>query len=874
MDIRSLSKYEQGPDDSPEPDLGCRAYLREFAFLLRNKEEPAHIGKNLEIHYRWNWDEVNIRLINSFQTEGGSLPNLVKLAQGQIGLISRNPRIIDNLCEPCRLVSKLVSDASNIVGEAGAHRSYVEPARQQISQGYAFFKVMSAALESIIQKHVTFLNHESAVVLIESLTTILRNSVAFEYSSTRELVEAKQQEHPDLSRHLLPEALSIEWKFGILTKLIKSAQMQLRVVGVTSMCNDLLRLFNTYKGRDPMQSPPLLYFAEFIIENKIIEYLVGIGSHPEIINESYNILGFLIVTGTYGAPQATAIWQTVSTSQDPRVVEAIVRTLKKCLNLQDYEGLLGLCQKMNTLPIEAFSVVMRDFCQTLFQHFVLKADTENRNVDPAAYDLCIRLIRKSSTITPELPNGYPDIQSFAANQFQYLIKEGKPDRETRGGIHQDCIRDISASSITAPGSICVIYSLLCLDSSNELHTLTTEYKLTELVVQELISTILELGQIFPSVTHSPASNARRDLLLMIITREPETISSDLGNQLWNLLVGRESASDLERVTSWQILNKAMKQSSRKNAFIDACLKIHFPTLPPSCFTVGALEFARGAIWAWLEEIRTRFVTEDLSFESPELEQLWRMILTAPTKTIDAQAINLLVEVYVDNALILSIPRAKARSIHSALVGRCLSQLATAATKLKSFNNDAIPSGEDDGMIIVASESEFQEQEVIFARSLAVLREFLTAYQSKSQFATPKSRSPIAVSSSIVEGPPLVVKYQSFDGNTNTEIKSLTLGADNTAASLLASLGEATGFKSYKVYFGGKEFDLEEMDVCKSLKDLNLNSLVLVQKRIADENATSDKTPLDLEIVKHFDDLWGYLDMHEKVAREVSVNSRI
>jgi ubiquitin carboxyl-terminal hydrolase 34 len=119
---------------------------------------------------------------------------------------------------------------------------------------------------------------------------------------------------------------------------------------------------------------------------------------------------------------------------------------------------------------------------------------------------------------------------------------------------------------------------------------------------------------------------------------------------------------------------------------------------------------------------------------------------------------------------------------------------------------------------------------------------------------------------------LTVKYQSFDGNVHTEVKSLTIGKLNTAAALFASLQKVTGFKNYKVYCGGKEFDPDEFEVCKSLDDLNLNGLVLIQRREDLDglpgHLNGTKPTLESEIMKHFNDLWSYLSMHEKVAQEV------
>jgi ubiquitin carboxyl-terminal hydrolase 34 len=313
----------------------------------------------------------------------------------------------------------------------------------------------------------------------------------------------------------------------------------------------------------------------------------------------------------------------------------------------------------------------------------------------------------------------------------------------------------------------------------------------------------------------------------------------------------------------------VKKSAPNNVFIASCFRDYLPKLPPDCFTIGALDFAREAISSWLEQVRHDFVEEVRTFESPALEQLWRMIVTAPPNTIDAPAINILVEVYLESQLIMSMPRTKARSIHLTLVDRCLKELAAAATKLKTFNGSNA-NLDDEAMVLVASEEEFSEQEKIFARSLAVLREFLKAYQLKPRFASPKSKkSPIGIAQSSVKGEPLTVKYQSFDGDTHTEVKSLTLGKLNNATSLIASLQKATGFTNYKVYYGGKLFDPDESNISKSLDDLNLNGLFLVQRREdAEGHSQVNKSSLELDITKHFDELWGYLAMHEKVAQEV------
>ncbi|KAN0095287.1 ubiquitin C-terminal hydrolase-like protein [Hyaloscypha variabilis] len=865
MDARTLD-YHKWDNNDQEPDLGSRVYICAFSFLLR-KEEHSHIGRNLEAHYQWNWDDDAALMSDSFQTEGGSILNLTKLVRGQLRLMSRNPKLVDAFTDPCRLACKIFVDAAANYEDGNQHPQVKEAAWQKISQGYDFYTAMSVGLETIIEKHVTFLSPDAATTHLYNLPLMLKIAIHMDIPAVHELLESKRRQHTMLIRKQFETVISREWKFTILKKLITSAQMQLRVVGVTTMCSDLLELYQRNKGQDPTTSPMLLYFAEFVLANELVDYIVGIGSHPEIINESNNILGFLIVTKTYKSPQTDKIWQTVMTSQDPRVVEAILRMVMRCLNLYDCRSLLYICKKVCDVPIESFTVPMREFSQNLFKDLVLKIADAGQYLAAPPYDLCVRLIRESSIISAECPMGYPEIQAFAAGRLRELLQYG-PSPEARTAIYLSCLEDISSRSSTAPGSICVINGLIR-QNILDLRRLCNEHGLTQLVIEELESAVA--ADRHSTARNSPASNARRELLMALIIHEPATINPDLGKRLWDVLVGSASKSALERNSSWLILNSATKKSSIKNVFLASCYREYLPKLPPSCFTTGTLDFAREAIFAWLDEVRLDFVAEDRTFDSHALEQLWRMILTAPPNTIDAAAISILVEVYVDNSLILTMPRAKARSIHLALVDRCLDQLKTAASKLKTFS-DGASSGSDEGMVIVASEDQFQEQEKIFARSLAVLREFLRAYQSKPQFATPKPRSTTTVTTTDVEGEPLTVKYQSFDGNTHTEVKSLTLGKLNTAAALFASLQKATGFKNYKVYCGGKEFDPDEVEVCKSLDDLNLNGLVLIQRREDSDGfpgyVNGVKPTLESEIMKHFDDLWGYLSMHEKVAQEI------
>lgn len=878
MDAYILALHNQKSTNDGIPDLGSRPYLCALNFILREEEgAPTHIGTNLNRYYEWEWHRDILAMTDNFQAEGGDVATLTRVVDGKLKLISTEPKIIEDLTDPCKIIVKLVVEAASApLGSVLMQPCTVDDLGRKIKDGHKFFTIMSAGLANIIEKHLTFLSIDAASAHLYGLTKLCEYILSQKNPISVKIFANQPPALRVLAEGQWPRAVSLEWKFGILKKLIMSSQMQLRVVGVTTMCADLLNIFQApnLKGRDVTASRFLLYFANFLLRNELIDYLVGIGSHPEIISESWNILGFLVVTRTYTDAQTDKIWQTVMTSQDPRVVEAILKMMSRCFHLYTYESLMYVCKKVMDLPIEKFSLAMREFCTTLFKDICNKAH-ENAIIllplAPPPYDILIRLLKLSSATSYDSSARYLETYSFAIGAFKELLTSG-PSDEHRNLIYRECISDISAKTAGSAGAISVIMTMIKQNPSVELRKLLMRHGLTQLLVEELELVSMAMGSETSNqaMRNTPSYEACRELLALIIIHEPASISSELGKRLWDVLVGIKTQTMSDRNISWQYLNTALKRTSFNNVFLASCFITHMPTLPAYCFTQGALDFAREAVQASLTELKSGS-ERDHSFDSAAVEQIWRMVLAAPSNTIDAAAIGILVDTFVNSPLILSMPRAKARTVHLALVNRCLRQLKGAAAKLKSFSGD--DSSESDGaMAIVASDEQLLEEENMFARSLAVLREFLRAYLIKPQFATPKSRAPITGVSSDVEGEPLTVKYQSFDGDKHTEVKSLTLGKLNTAASLFATLQKATGFTNYKVYCCGKEFDPDEVDVCKSLEDLKLNGLVLVQRREEAEglpaHVGSSKPTIEAEITKHFDDLWSYLSMDERVAQEV------
>ncbi|KAK3357400.1 hypothetical protein B0T25DRAFT_452553 [Lasiosphaeria hispida] len=872
LDLKALRSAMDGEQRSL-PDFISPYYTQALGSLTRrdefqqlnNADEPWQSGSELT--------DILDAFQNYHTSLGGSLVYVKHMAQALSELVPRFLRLTDQLGHLCILTSNILCLSHRRAQSLNLHAA--DQARGNLSRGYAFFKTISAALGSIIEKHVNHLSQDGASNLLMSLTEIYQYCLGTDRIVPADIIKEHRQSHPLIPPRNVPEAIAYHWKFTTYSKLIMSSQMQLRVMAVSAMCNDLVTFYRKCNEPSDDSSNPafLQYVADFLLQTGLVSYILGPTCHPEITAESSNIVGFLLVSQTYTNEHTDALWQTVTSTQDPRVSDALIRMTGKITNLFSYEGLIYLCEKLNTVSVEIFSPVMREFVEAVFRHLMNKAFDRTIS-DAAPYDLCVRLIRQASVFGPQSPVAYPDIQQFAIQKFKDILAHGPPI-ECRRDIYMDCLDDISRKTPFTFGSLWVLLLMIRPNLARELHTLASEHNLTRLLVDELetaISAARSAG--FSAVLTLPHSNPRKELLNFVLYHEPLTITKDLGPRLWHLLVGAGAAGREDRDVAWQLLNSACKRTHGENAFTSACFPEYLASLTPECFCLGALDFVREGVLPLVNDPTSILLDDDESADHAGIEQLWRMVLTAPEGTIEKPAIHLLVnDVYVDSRSILAFSHFRAKKVHLALVDRCLRQLSSAAARLKAFSNGTT-NGDEDAMIMVATDQQVHEQELLFVRSLAILREFHRLHQAKGHFSAPDLRSLILESPNDVEGDLAELKFQSFDGDVQTEVKPLTIGKRNTAASLLASLREATGFNNYRIYYRGKPFVPQESDICKSLEDLQIHTGVILVKRESDA-PTSPTTkprpgasPVEVEILGHFEELWEYLSMEEKLAEAI------
>ncbi|KAL1852073.1 hypothetical protein VTK73DRAFT_9286 [Phialemonium thermophilum] len=869
------------PDDDYVPDLISPGYINALALLTRKEESNLHATQLNIGETTWSYAQEAAEILAAFKNyhanQGTSLAFLMKLGQLETEIIPRFPKVIEGLGMLCCLTSNICRESFRKTQDlAGYPHHEIEQAKSDISRGYQFFIVMSTTLSTVIDRYVNHLSHESALNQLSALAEIYQICLSTEQVVPSAVVQEHCESHLPVAAEHVAEAIACDWRLNMYCKLIMSSQMQLRVMAASSMCAELVNYWGRFSEASDNAGPAFLsHMADSLLRTPLVRYILGPTCHPEITLESGNIIGFLLVSRTYNNTHTDLMWQTVNSSKDPRVSDALIRMTSRITNLYTYEGLIYLCEKLNGVAVEAFGPTMRDFLDQILRALPAKIPYDNAVFDLPPYLLCVRLIKESSVFGSQSRVAHPEVMSFAIQKFRELLSHG-PSTDGRWRIYNSCLEDIAAKSPTSLGSLCVISNLLRPFLARDLPSLTLEHDLTRLLIDEFEAAIpMNRAAGFPAVLSGAHNGPRKDLVLAVIMHQPSTITKDLGARFWEMLVGTAAPCREDREVGWNILNQVLRRQGDPNPFLSTCFSEYMPKLPPDCFCAGTLEFVRDCVRPLVNDPNSIILDdEDDSSGRGGIEQLWRISLTTPPGTIENQAISCLVrEVYIASKSILAFPHHRARRVHLSVVDRCLKQLSSAAAKLRAYT-DASSGGNEELMGIVAAERQVQEEELLFVRSLSILREFHRLHLETPKFSAPDLRSLIMESPSVnIQGDPADLKFQSFDGERQTEIRPLNIGKLNTAASLLASLREATGFSNYRMYYRGRPFVPRETDICKSLEDLQIHQGIILVKREAEGEGLPARvrpgaSAVEAEILSHFDDLWSYLTMEEKLAYEI------
>lgn len=758
--------------------------------------------------------------------------------------------------------------------------SFVDALQQLPSRAYDMFQAVDELMQHTVVKQIPALTPQLNESLVTQMSALLFAVTKADDRIMDAICERYLPISDELRRSHGPELAELTWKYLVYRKCLTEGRMEIRVQGVDSMQRELISVFERCMNKDTTQyaNPVAQHIAGLMLNDRIVDYLVGVDSHPQLISRSGNVVGFLVVTRRYRNNETDAIWRAVTSSQDRRTVDTILLMLRDFISLSDYSTLEYLIQKLNQLPLQAFDESMMAHVRLLLSAIRTQWPRSGFQgpLEMSPYQMCIRLIRIAFADDVLSFHRKRDLARLATTELQLLLRLG-PSEADKQVVYDECIADIKARSSFATGGYCIINVLSRLQQEEAVASLATNHDISNLVIEELGAMVKsDTFQVLSTEIAEEHLIARLNLMEVIIKYVPDTIRSDNGQHLWNSMLGKESGlNHTLRDRVWMSLANAVTFCSERNAFIEQCISTYFLESDPALFsTQYALNFV-ARILQYESRIAASPHDNQKAPVSPRgATLLWHLASTVPSGGIEIEAIRKLVSFYLDSPSAQNSPRTAMESVHMEVVERCIAQLTSSAAKLRAFT-DGTSSGEDEPMVIVASEDEIHKQELHFKRSLRILKEFVDGAKARPTYSPPRqAAAQLPSSAQDLPGNLLHLSYQAFNGGMNSGIRFIEVGDLETLADLFQRLVRSTGFRRFMLIVGGQKVNFEK-DAQRTLRDAQMDrkGLLIVKKSFEDNTTAemipvSELMPLQSEIMKHFHDVYPLLSMESTFAKEV------
>lgn len=865
--------------DTPAPELMSRAYLISFGWSLQLNNIPFY--RSMErIH---GSDVVNLVARVNDQLAAPPLDavrRLSELGASILALIHRWP-YLSHLLGPLMTVVLNMAESGNERKRHGGDDALVtSPVPTQTAHMvYNLVRAVDDMYQAHIIKKMPWITSDTNEPMLRSISYTY-HTLAQRDSNLRS--QLAKELSIDLPEDASPEECSFiihyGWRFRVLRKLIMDGRMELRVQGMETMQQDLVNVWRQHIQNDP-KHPLVLFLVGYIRDTNLLEYVLGIDSHPQLISRSGNIIGFLIVTSNYTDHDTDTIWKTVTESQDSRTVSEVLGTLTRTFHMHPSTSpvLLNVCTKLLELPLNRFDGRMVDFCDQLFYQMREKHDQRNNinvmdtfHVDAIPLHLCVRLIRESVAVEGVSVEHKATLQRFASAQLSHFSVAGLSEID-KMEMYERCIADIAEMNQFTVGSVQALNALLSGQDSQEMRKLAMEFDLTRLSIDEIAHAVRTNQTDFTDSFSRNGFVSRVQMLSRIIDKVPDTITTELGDLLWKEIFMSKALVQQGRRTLWDTLCGLTANGFKQNPFIERCIHEFVPRLSPEDYSPELLSFAKQTIIYEIRFYPPPITKENEVVSIPGMDRIWNFILTAPPNSIETAATNFAIDVYLDHNVIKTAPPSAIEATHIALVDRSVEQLKSAAAKLKS-SRDHTPNGQDKPTTVPTSEDEVGSAEISFSRSLLFLRQLLQGLRIRPHYSPPQGPPP-ELPGAPVKGELLELPYQSFNGSLQSKVHTLRIGDLSTASELAAKITQVTGFSKFKTIYGGQRVDLlEKPDLI--LRNVKFGSGLLLIRKDGDSSELpppgrrQSLTPVDSEVLKYFDDLYDLLHLEDHLAQEI------
>ncbi|RYO56763.1 hypothetical protein AA0113_g8466 [Alternaria arborescens] len=684
-------------------------------------------------------------------------------------------------------------------------------------------------------------------------------------SSSIESSLARKQDDYLNDPQYFPVLVANAWKFKILRRYLTKGKMDLRVMSIGVMDISLVEIWKQYNEANAAGKHPVMrYLADFLLDGKVVDYLVSVDSHPQLIARSGNIVGFLVVTQRWTDSQADAIWNTVATNPDPRVVTATMTMLRPIMHLMKPSDHLYFCTKLHETPISSYTMEIFRFLQDLGQKIVEKASAEDlaiRESTARPWNVCIRLVR--DIMSQKAPDkDMLDLYCEAAEHLK-TFAHSVPIEE-RYSIYRNCANYIGSNSAEATGSVRVIFSLASPIPSGDGSFFHENQDVTCKILSEITSYVDTEKNHEPSTHQQLALRCRLELLALMICRAGPAIPVEMYNQLWEHTIGLRALSNTARDWAWVQLLQTLKVAPN-NDYCRQLVSSHMTHMDPSMYTNGMFEFVANYSFPMTRQPVVTDQGEKTVLQIPGADVLWSMVLSSPEGTIEDRAARLLASRYVQINEAEGVMLADVEIAHTVLVEKCMQEMRSACKVIRSQSPD---SGDPTTMDVTASHLAVHENEGRCRRIILFQKLLLEMIRQKPEFNRNRRADSKVDETDVFYGDSIAIRVQC--GNDRQVVM---MGADHTVEDLYRRLCHVSKCTKVNLFAKGKRLNVSDRSNEK-LSRIDFGGQLLVQ-RAPDAEVTqplsgqsTGSSVFESTVGKYLDELFSLMETDDNLSQMV------
>jgi ubiquitin carboxyl-terminal hydrolase 34 len=848
--------------------------------------QPAAFLENLRRYHSFDFATLTRRVGEILA--GGAISALARYCSLLCGLLPYAPALSEDLLRVVSALTMVVQLLSAQVLPLFSSSDSSSTTTEQLSSSMLqAFESIDTIIQEAIRKQQVWLSNDNASNIFSHLHHVLFAIPAFKPALGMKIIQNSGIQPLDGDLTNLEHVVASAWKLMTCWNCIKHGRMALRATGVQMMCNELVHIYQSKIVGQPdgKRDPQTMIAVRFLRDNRVVDYIVGVDSHAQLIGRAGNIVGYFGVTGAYEDSDTNMIWNAMVSSPDQQISIELVRVLDTAVSTVDGPMLAGFLRKLMDFPVARWNSAHLQ----LFRN-VMDAVTKPTHVQWArsegyvlARTACLKLLR--DVFQPEHCN--IDIAPTIRDALMHILLNIL--HSSRGGTNgiglsekeeTEMMAQVQADLVSHSPNVCgSIFTLTHIVQQLQLSPISVSSLAEKCSMpMSLIDDIAYFNDASKQteiISHQQRLiqlEIRLDGLAVLFRMIPDSFDDQSMSGLWNRILTSPILEDDMRARAWNSLTIAMDQAKKtRNSVIDRILEDFWPQLRPADISIALLEFAKQSV-IYESALSYDDVQAQETVEPPGLARVQRIMLNAPTGTVESSATDFLIQQHLHSPTLTRRPKAVVHAAHLDLIDRWVDTVLGSAARLESFMS--VDEDQEDSMQVLATEDEIRQEELRFDRSLLFLRRFTEAIKANPGCSpiSPRHSGPLPMFPD-KRGTNCEIMIESSSNKyiASGEPRKAIIGSENTGAELWKYLADVTGFRNFKAFHKGQQIVLQ--NASETLEALNISGKIQVQRTPDSAEAipaanTRSSSPIDGTIMAHFDDLYSLLESRDRLAKEV------